>query len=136
MDLADSNLDSDTVEAAVMPVVTLSATNSAGQTVGTNVSANEAAFVAGVFSDAVILSTMAQAQLAVNDIVNGLHNNTIAFVLPGKQLLIFPVGLIVTLVWLFLGLIAVGFGTVQRVNFRERFRRQRARQGKAGLSQI
>lgn len=119
-----------------MPIVTLSATNSAGQSVSTNVSSTEAAFVAGVFADDVVLSATAQAQLAVNDIVAGLRNGTVAFVLPGQQVLIFPIGLVVTLVWLLLGTVAVAVGTYERINFRESFRRQRRRLGKARMGTI
>ncbi len=128
-----------------MPTLTLTAVNSQGKTIATNVSSNEAAFVAGVFSQDIILSDFSRAQLAVDDIVSKLQlfNNgtlpageTIAFVLPGVQIMIFPIGLIVTSAWLLVGLVAVGFGTVQRMNFREQFRRRSARAGGKGAGRI
>lgn len=119
-----------------MPTVTLTAVNSAGQTVATNVSSNEAAFVAGVFSEAIIMSDLSIAQAAVDDVVAGLHNNTVAFVLPGTQILIFPIGLIITSVWLAIGVSVFGFGTIQRIKFREQYRRRLARAGKAATSRI
>ncbi|KAL1897122.1 hypothetical protein Sste5346_004327 [Sporothrix stenoceras] len=119
---ADMNMAQ--LEALVMPVVTLTGTNSNGQTVATNVSSNEAAFVAGVFSETVVMSNATIAQAAVNEIVNGLHNGTVAFVLPGVQIMIFPVGLVVTSVWLTVALAVIGFGMVERISYRETYRRR------------
>lgn len=109
-----------------MPVVTLSAVNAAGQTVSTNVSSNEAAFLAGAFSNQLILSTTAQAQIAVDQVVAGLANGTVAFVLPGVNLLIFPIGLIVCGSWTVIGLAVIGFGFFERVQYRESYRRRAA----------
>ncbi|KAF3766693.1 hypothetical protein M406DRAFT_232498, partial [Cryphonectria parasitica EP155] len=117
-----------TVEAQtyVIPTLTLSAQNAAGSTVSTNVSVNEAAFVAGAFSTLVELSTTAQAQIAVDEVVAGLANGTVAFVLPGVNLLIFPVGLIVSGVWFVIGIAVIGFGFFERVQYRETYRRRAA----------
>lgn len=124
------------LEALIMPTVTLTGVNSAGQTVATNVSSNEAAFVAGVFSQTIIMSDLSMAQAAVDNIVAGLHNNTVAFVLPGVQILIFPIGLVITGAWLVIGIAVVGAGTIQRLNFREQYRRRLARAGKAAAGRI
>jgi hypothetical protein len=113
-----------------MPVVSLNGVNSAGTTVSTNVSSNEAAFVNGVFSQEVIMSDLALAQLAVNDVVAGLKNGTVAFILPGTNILIFPVGLVVTGLWAVVGISIYAFGTFQRVSYRESYRRRKARAGK------
>lgn len=109
-----------------MPTVTLSATNSLGQVVTTNVSSNEAAFVAGAFSSTVALSTTAIAQLAVDNVVAGLANGTVAFVLPGVNLLIFPVGLVIAGSWFIIGFSVIGFGFFERVQYRESYRRRLA----------
>lgn len=114
-----------------MPVVTLSAVNAAGQTVSTNVSSNEAVFVAGAFSTQVVLSTTAQAQLAVDAVVGGLANGTVAFVLPGVNLLIFPIGLVIAGIWLVIGATVIGFGFFERVQYREHYRRRAAYASKA-----
>lgn len=119
-----------------MPTLTLTAVNSAGQTVSTNVSSNEAAFVAGVFSTSIVMSQTALAQLAVNDLLNGLNNGTVAFVLPGVQILILPIGLIITGSWLVLSLAVYGFGTYQRISYREQYKRRIARAGKGNLGRI
>lgn len=118
------------LQALVMPTITLSGVNSAGQSVSTNVSSNEAVFVAGVFSQEVFLSDTAKAQAAVDTIVSRMQNGTVAFVLPGVQFLIFPVGLVVTGVWLVIGLAVIGLGFFERVNYRESYRRRSARAGK------
>ncbi|CAK7198358.1 hypothetical protein SEUCBS139899_001019 [Sporothrix eucalyptigena] len=112
------------LEALVMPVVTLTGTNSNGQTVATNVSSNEAAFVAGVFSNEVVMSNATLAQIAVNNIVAELSNGTVAFVLPGVQIITFPIGLIIISVWLVVGLAVIGFGMVERMSYREQYKRR------------
>lgn len=119
-----------------MPTVSLKGVTSAGNTVSTNVSSNEAAFVNGVFSNEVIMSDLALAQLAVNDQIAGLKNGTVAFVLPGVNILILPVGLIVTSIWTFAGLAVYGFGTFQRISYRDSYRSRKARAGKAGTGRI
>lgn len=122
------------LEAFVMPVVTLSAVNGAGQTVSTNVSSNEAVFVAGAFSNNVVLSATAQAQIAVDQVVAGLANGTVAFVLPGVNLLIFPFGLIVASIWFTIGILVIGFGFFERVQYRESYRRRAAFANKGNMS--
>ncbi|GAB1318547.1 hypothetical protein MFIFM68171_08757 [Madurella fahalii] len=124
------------LQALVMPVVTLSATNAEGRTVSTNVSSNEAAFVAGVFSQEKPMSSFRQAELIVEEKLASLNNGTVAFVLPGVQLMIFPVGLIITSVWMVAGFIAYGIGTYARYNFREQHKARMARAQKAGVARI
>ncbi len=127
-----------------MPTLTLTAVNGAGQTVITNVSSNEAAFVAGVFSQDTFLSDFSRAQAAVDEIVSRLQSfnndanarNPVAFVLPGVQIMLFPVGLVITSIWLVLGIAVIGLGTVERVKFREQFRRRVARAGVKGENRI
>lgn len=122
------------IEEYVTPVVTLSAKNTAGQTVSTNVSSNEASFVAGALSTELVISTTAQAQIAVDLVVAGLANGTVAFVLPGVNLLIFPVGLVVTGTWFVIGLAVIGFGFFERVQYRETYRRSSALATKGNTS--
>ncbi|OLN81299.1 hypothetical protein CCHL11_10010 [Colletotrichum chlorophyti] len=114
------------LEALVMPTLTLTGVNAAGQTVSTNVSSNEAAFITGVFSKEIIMSDLAVAQAAVDEIVSQLKNGTVAFVLPGVQIMIFPVGLVITSAWLLIGLAFYGFGTYERIGYAESYRRRRA----------
>jgi hypothetical protein len=114
------------LEALVMPVLTLTGVNATGQTVSTNVSSNEAAFVTGVFSKEIIMSEFALASAAVQNVTAELANGTVAFVLPGVQIMIFPVGLVVTSVWLVIGLIAYAWGTYERFSYAESFRRRSA----------
>lgn len=124
------------VQALVMPIVTLKATNGDGKSVSTVVSSNEAAFVAGEFSKDDVMSNYRMAELAVEAELEALKNGTVAFVLPGIQLMIFPIGLVITSVWLVLGLAAYGMGTYARYNFREAHRRRMAVASKGGMSRI
>jgi hypothetical protein len=107
-----------------MPTLTLSAVTSTGSQISSNVSLNEASFLVGVFSNDVILSDFAAAQKAVAVQQAALKNGTVAFILPGVNILIFPVGLIITSLWLVIGLAAYGFGTYQRIQYATAFRRR------------
>ncbi|AEO58249.1 hypothetical protein MYCTH_2305448 [Thermothelomyces thermophilus ATCC 42464] len=124
------------LEAWVMPVVTLKAIDGTGKEVKTLVSTNEAAFVVGEFANDQVMTNQRLAELAVEKMVAGLENGTVAFVLPGVQLLIFPIGLIITSIWLALGLAAYGFGTYERYNFREAHKRRVALAQKGGMPRI
>ncbi|TQV94136.1 hypothetical protein V2A60_002803 [Cordyceps javanica] len=110
------------LQSLIMPTLTLAATNTSGVRVATNVSLNEATFLNGVFSREVVQSDFSAAQAAVDDALAALHNGTAAFVLPGVQLMIFPVGLIITSIWLALGLAAYGMGTFERIQHAENYR--------------
>ena len=118
-----------------MPVLTLSGINSTGQTIATNVSSNEAAFVAGVFSKEVFMSEFAIASQAVEDIIYVMREvdptapNSVAFVLPGVSIMIFPIGLVITGTWFLIGLGVIGFGYYERMSYRDQFRRRRAQMG-------
>lgn len=119
-----------------MPVVTLSADNANGESISTVVSSNEAAFVAGVFSESIVMSDFNLANMAVAKEVASMKNGTTAFVLPGIQVLVFPVGLVIVSVWLVAGLTAYGVGTYDRVRFREQFRRRSSRAAKSSMGRI
>ena len=119
-----------------MPVITLSGTNGQGQQVSTNVSSNEAAFVTGVFSTEIVMSSFRLAELAVENELAMLRNGTTAFVLPGVQIMIFPIGLIITSVWTVVGVGAYAFGTYARYNFRDNYRRRVQRMEKATVARF
>jgi hypothetical protein len=117
-----------------MPVLTLSATNGQGRQVSTNVSSNEAAFVTGVFSQEIVMSAFRLAELAVEDEIARMRNGTTAFVLPGVQIMIFPIGLIITSLWMVIGIGAYAMGTYNRYNFRENYKRRIQRVEKAAVA--
>jgi hypothetical protein len=117
-----------------MPVLTLSATNSQGRQVSTNVSSNEAAFVTGVFSQEIVMSAFRLAELAVEDEIARMTNGTSAFVLPGVEIMIFPIGLVITGLWTVIGVGAYALGTYNRYNFRENYRRRIQRVEKAAVA--
>ncbi|RYP50889.1 hypothetical protein DL768_003678 [Monosporascus sp. mg162] len=124
------------IEALVMPKVTLTARNPSGATVNTTVSANEAAFINGVFSKEVVMSDFGLAQLAVDAMAAQMENGTVAFVLPGVNILIFPIGLVITSIWLAIGLAAYGFGTYERYAYRDAYRTRKARELKSPSGRI
>lgn len=87
---------------------------------------NEASFLTGVFSKSVVMSDFSAAQAAVTKQLDLLHNGTIAFILPGTQIMIFPIGAIITSIWLALGLLAYGWGTYERMSYAEKYKRNLA----------
>jgi len=124
------------VEALVMPKVTLTARNPSGTMVNTTVSANEAAFINGIFSKEVVMSDFGLAQLAVDAMAAQMENGTVAFVVPGVNILIFPIGLVITSIWLAIGLAAYGFGTYERYAYRDAYRTRKARELKSPSGRI
>lgn len=113
------------LQSLVMPTLTLAATNNSGVRIATNVSLNEATFVNGVFSREVVLSDFSAAQAAVDDALAALHNGTAAFILPGTQLMIFPIGLIIISIWLVIGLAVYGMGTFERIQYAEMYKQRK-----------
>ncbi|KIL86837.1 hypothetical protein FAVG1_10093 [Fusarium avenaceum] len=120
------NMTMDELEKHLMPTLTLTARNSTGSMIRTTVSINEAAFLTGVFSQDVIMSDFAMASAAVDEQVAALANGTVAFILPGVQLMVFPIGLIMMSTWLLIFVVAVGFGTYERYNYALMYRRRQA----------
>jgi hypothetical protein len=123
-DRMSSQLTMAQLEELVIPVLTLTAQNGAGSRVTTSVTLNEASFLTGVFSNEVVLSDFGAAQASVDTSMSRLTSGQVAFVLPGTQILIFPIGLIITSVWLLLGVSAYGYGTFQRMSYAETYRRR------------
>lgn len=118
--IMQGSMDQLTMEALVLPTITLTGVNLQGQTISTNVSSNEAVFVNGEFSNAVFMSDVTKAQFAVDDMVLALKNGTVAFVMPGVTLLVFPIGLIIASVWMAIGIAVIGFTTYERIQYRDR----------------
>ena len=110
-----------------MPVLSLKAENETGGTAATNVSSNEAVFVTGVFSKEVVMSDFSRASAAVDEVMAQMRNGTVAFVMPGVDIMVYPIGLIITGSWLVLGALAYGIGTYDRMRFAESYRRRTAR---------
>ncbi|CEI62875.1 hypothetical protein FVEN_g554 [Fusarium venenatum] len=125
-DKMTGNMTMDELESHLMPILTLTARNSSGAMIRTNVSVNEAAFLTGVFSQDVVLGDFAMAQAAVDEQIAALNNGTVAFILPGVELMVFPIGLIITSIWLLAFVIAVGFGTYERYNYALMYQRRQA----------
>ncbi|KAL8922229.1 MAG: hypothetical protein Q9208_005308 [Pyrenodesmia sp. 3 TL-2023] len=105
-------------QALLVPRIALSGSEKSGKVVTTVLSSSEASFVNGVFANQVKTSTSAgiPASLAADNAGN--------FELPGRTLGIFPIGLIITGVWTLLFVATVGYGTVERIRFREAYRRR------------
>ncbi|KAF2137169.1 uncharacterized protein K452DRAFT_291832 [Aplosporella prunicola CBS 121167] len=103
---------------------------------------NTISYVSGIFS-----------QKSTADITNGGADvdadTAISFLIPGYRLppldipgltipfdLIFPTGLIITLIWTFLFIVAVGWGTFGRIRFRDQYRRRVQMDAAVGIRTI
>lgn len=116
----------------LVPQVTLTAVNSAGQRVNTTLASGEATFVAGVFASQAAPTPVAQDK-PLQTLVTAPDQ---PFVVPGLNILIFPIGGIITGVWAILFTGTIAYGTFGRYQFREDFRRRSARAGKSGFNTI
>ncbi|KFY24296.1 hypothetical protein V493_05332 [Pseudogymnoascus sp. VKM F-4281 (FW-2241)] len=123
-ELQDANLNASALQAILTPVVTLSVANPA---TNSSLSSLEATFVVGLFSDQPHTMATISAVGVIEDV---------AFVLPGTQILIFPIGGIVTGAWAFMFIGVIAWGTVGRMGFRENYRRRLARADRGGEKTI
>ena len=98
---------------ALTPVVTLSGVAQDGLSMNTILSNQEASFVHGHFSDRQTAAGAASAQAQPTQ-----------FVLPGTTLGSFPISLVITGIWAFIFIAAVGTGTLGRIQFRNAYRRR------------
>lgn len=124
------NLSMAVLEALIMPTLTLSSTDPA---LNTTLSPNEASFLTGVFSDQTPMSDFSAAQAAVYDSLDRLDAEEEVFVLPGTQIMVFPIGAVITGAWAVIGIGAYGWGTVGRWRFREGYK-ERVKMGMGGRS--
>ncbi|KAG9258823.1 uncharacterized protein F5Z01DRAFT_4846 [Emericellopsis atlantica] len=134
-DKLDTNMTMSALEALLMPSLSLTAPSAqSSDNLTTLLSPNEASFITGVFSTLTPQSSFSIAQAAVSSSLALLDEGEIAFILPGTQILIFPIGLIITGTWALLGVGVYAFGTVERWRFREGYRdRVKGGVGAAGI---
>lgn len=112
------------VHILLIPRITLTGTDQDGKAVNTELSSSEASFVNGMFAIKVASSTSPGGP------TSSAAAKAATFVLPGRTLGIFPVGLIITSVWTVLFVATVAYGTMERIRFREAYRRRvKYRQG-------
>jgi hypothetical protein len=98
------------------PQITLLATSPQGKQLNTTLASNGTSFINGIFASQGTALTPAQAAQA----------KAAAFVLPGRTLGIFPIGLIITSTWALLFIGTIMYGTIGRMQFRDQFRRRKA----------
>lgn len=98
----------------------------------TTLNSTQAAFLVGAFSGKDVAgSTTAAAATAA-----AATTTSTVFILPGTKILIFPIGAIITGTWTLLGVATVMYGTFGRIQFRDQYRRQSARQNAANVARI
>lgn len=135
-DVWSATMASSVLQTILVPNVTLSGQDSAGNLVYTPLSSKEATFVTGLFPSAaqeVMPSTTNKAQPPLQTLVVTDGSD---FVLPGFSILIFPIGAIITGLWTILFCGTIAYGTYGRMQFREQFRRRTATAEKGDLARI
>jgi len=115
-----------------VPTVSLTGTDATGKSVNTTLSSQEATFVSGVFATTFV-PTKSQADKPIQTLVVASGS---PFVVPGLQIMIFPIGGIITGVWAILFISTIAYGTYGRMQFRESYRRRAARAEKRNLARI
>jgi hypothetical protein len=102
----------DTLQPLLIPNIELTARSPAsGQEVKTTLASQEASFVNGIFAQAVTSAAPAVQSAP-------------PFVLPGTTLAFFPIGLLITGIWIIGFVGAIGLGTFGRIQFRDQYRRR------------
>jgi hypothetical protein len=111
----------------LIPQISIEATNPAGATVNTSLSATQASFVAGVFSSqpggAVSTDPKSILGQPAQELAAAQAGSPTPFVVPGLSLGVEPIGLVVVGAWTFLFITTVGAGTIGRIRFRDQYRR-------------
>ncbi|OCK81374.1 hypothetical protein K432DRAFT_18341 [Lepidopterella palustris CBS 459.81] len=131
--LMGSAMSQAALQPLLIPSIILTAMSpGTNQMVSTTLSSTEASFVNGVFSDA----TTATNTTAAKASASAAAAKATPFVLPGTKLAFFPIGLVVTCIWTGGLFLAVGLGTVGRLQFREQYRRRMKREMAAGVRTI
>ncbi|KAE8451620.1 hypothetical protein EG329_003077 [Mollisiaceae sp. DMI_Dod_QoI] len=131
-DLLTANMGTAALQKVLVPVVTLTGTDGTGASVNTSLSSDEATFVSGVFA-AQVTPTKSQVSPPIQTLVVA---SDAPFVVPGLNILIVPIGLIITSIWTVLFVGTIAYGTVGRMQFREHYRRRAARAEKGDLARI
>lgn len=115
--------------ALLIPTIQLAADKGGGSKASTDLTSSSMIFfVSGIFQG----QSTAGAAAAVPSAAAAAAEKASEFTLPGTTLGIFPVGLIITSVWTLVFLSVVGYGTWERMQFREQFRQRKVRAMAAG----
>ncbi|VDB86314.1 Bgt-3757 [Blumeria graminis f. sp. tritici] len=121
--------DQTALQKVLIPMVTISALDVTGATINTSLSKDEITFVNGVFSGSV-LPTKATLAPPIQTLV---VSKDAAFIVPGLNILIFPIGLIITGLWTIAFVSTVSYGTFRRTQHRDEFREKSFSSSRDGL---
>ncbi|CAD6448792.1 61dbb50b-23a6-4cd3-bfad-92a31efaafa2 [Sclerotinia trifoliorum] len=127
------DMDSSAMEALLTPTVSLTGRDVQGGTVNTTLNTNQASFVNGAFSTQAAGVTKTVAQPPIQTLVVASES---PFVVPGLNILIFPIGGVITGIWAILFIGTISYGTIGRIQFRDQFRSRTARAQKGNMSRI
>ncbi|KAI9672552.1 MAG: hypothetical protein M1817_003318 [Caeruleum heppii] len=118
-------IDKNQLQNYLLPNVTLSALTPSQQPLKTTLASADGSFVNGVLSQPADTCRACDAAASAGP-----------FAMPGMRLAVFPIGLVITGCWALIGIVVVAAGTVERYQFREQYRRRKAREGKMAMRTI
>jgi hypothetical protein len=111
----------DSARSLLAPTIAFSGIGADGTPLLADLSAKGTSFVNGMFSPTQLAASSGPGS-------DARPAGDAGFVMPGRTLSIFPVGLIITGVWTVMFLVTISVGTVDRVRFREAYRRRMKRE--------
>lgn len=116
-------LNTTELSSLLIPQIQLHATSSDGNIMVSNVSSSDSIyFVVGQFKGEMTPAAITQAANPM--MAQEAITKSQGFILPGTTFGIFPVGLIVTMTWTFVFLLAFGLGTLGRIRHRDIYRKR------------
>lgn len=129
---------SSAMQPLLIPQISIEAMNPSGMTVNSSLSATQASFVAGVFSNSTTVMTDPKSIIGMpaEELAAMQAGSPTPYAVPGLSLGVEPIGLVVTSIWTVLFSTAVGVGVVGRIRFREQYRRQIKEQRSANVSRF
>ncbi|CCU77307.1 hypothetical protein BGHDH14_bgh03973 [Blumeria hordei DH14] len=122
--------DQTSLQKVLIPMVSLSALDTTGATINTSLSKDGITFVNGVFSGP-FLPTKATLAPPIQTLV---VSKDAAFIVPGLNFLIFPIGLVITGLWTIAFVSTIGYGTIRRTQHRDDFREKSYSSSRDGLT--
>ncbi|KAH8705931.1 hypothetical protein BGW36DRAFT_422459 [Talaromyces proteolyticus] len=117
-----SKLTTSDLKYLMVPAITLSATTNTGTVANTSLASDMISYVAGQLTQGNGAPTNITTPEAVT-MATAIAASASVFVLPGTNIMVAPVGLIITCIWSGLLIAAVGAGTIGRFQYRMQYRR-------------
>lgn len=122
---------------SLIPTISLSGTTKDGTELRTQISPQDASFLNGAFADNQTKASPSSVNPGGSSSPSTQSSaESTEFLIPGRTLGIFPVGFVISMIWTFSFVVVIGLGTVDRIRFREAYRRRLERERTVGMRMI